>query len=60
MLRSKPKSCVSLPPVDRFGKLSALVNNAATRETPMRLDAMDSARMYRTFATNVVGISMHD
>jgi NAD(P)-dependent dehydrogenase (short-subunit alcohol dehydrogenase family) len=41
--------------VDRTGRLSALVNNAATLETQMRLQAMDAARMHRTFATNVVG-----
>ena len=41
--------------VDRAGRLSALVNNAATLETQMRLEAMDAARMHRTFDTNVVG-----
>lgn len=33
----------------------ALVNNAATIETQMRLDAMDAARMRRLFDTNVIG-----
>lgn len=42
--------------VDReLGKVTALVNNAATLESQMRLDAMDSARMQRVFATNVLG-----
>jgi NAD(P)-dependent dehydrogenase (short-subunit alcohol dehydrogenase family) len=41
--------------VDRAGRLSALVDNAATLETQMRLEAMDAARMHRTFDTNVVG-----
>jgi NAD(P)-dependent dehydrogenase (short-subunit alcohol dehydrogenase family) len=42
--------------VDReFGRLTALVNNAATLETQMRLEAMDAARLGRIFATNVVG-----
>jgi NAD(P)-dependent dehydrogenase (short-subunit alcohol dehydrogenase family) len=40
---------------DRAGKLAALVNNAATLEKQMRLDAMDAARMHRTFATNAIG-----
>jgi NAD(P)-dependent dehydrogenase (short-subunit alcohol dehydrogenase family) len=38
-----------------FGRLAALVNNAATLETQMRLDQMDSARIMRVFATNVTG-----
>ena len=41
--------------VDRKGRLSALINNAAILETQMRLDAMDAARIHRTFATNVIG-----
>jgi len=42
--------------VDReLGRLSALVNNAATIERQTRLDAMDAERISRTFATNVVG-----
>lgn len=41
--------------VDReLGTLSALVNNAGTLETQMRLDAMDAARLHRVFAANVV------
>lgn len=40
---------------ERFGPISALVNNAATLETQMRLDAMDAARMERIFSTNVIG-----
>jgi NAD(P)-dependent dehydrogenase (short-subunit alcohol dehydrogenase family) len=40
---------------DRAGKLAALVNNAATLEEQMRLDAMDAARIHRTFAINVIG-----
>jgi NAD(P)-dependent dehydrogenase (short-subunit alcohol dehydrogenase family) len=38
-----------------LGRLSALVNNAATIEPQMRLDSMDAARLHRMFATNVVG-----
>jgi len=38
-----------------LGPLSALVNNAGTLEPQMRLDAMDAARIERTFATNVTG-----
>jgi NAD(P)-dependent dehydrogenase (short-subunit alcohol dehydrogenase family) len=42
--------------VDReLGRLTALVNNAATLESQMRLDQMDGARMQRMFATNVIG-----
>ncbi len=41
--------------VDREGRLSALINNAAILETQMRLDAMDASRIHRTFATNVIG-----
>ena len=42
--------------VDReLGRVTALVNNAATLERQMRLDAMDAARIERMFATNVVG-----
>lgn len=41
--------------VDReVGPLSALVNNAGTLETQMRLDSMDAARLHRVFAANVV------
>jgi NAD(P)-dependent dehydrogenase (short-subunit alcohol dehydrogenase family) len=38
-----------------LGPVSALVNNAAILETQMRVDAMDSARLHRVFATNIVG-----
>jgi NAD(P)-dependent dehydrogenase (short-subunit alcohol dehydrogenase family) len=38
-----------------LGPLTALVNNAATIEQQMRLDAMDAARLQRMFATNVIG-----
>jgi NAD(P)-dependent dehydrogenase (short-subunit alcohol dehydrogenase family) len=41
--------------LDRAGRLAALVNNAAILERQMRLEAMDAARMQRTFATNVLG-----
>lgn len=39
----------------RLGRLSALVNNAATLETQSRLDAIDAARIQRLFALNVQG-----
>jgi NAD(P)-dependent dehydrogenase (short-subunit alcohol dehydrogenase family) len=38
-----------------LGSLVGLVNNAATLETQMRVEAMDAARLKRVFATNVVG-----
>lgn len=38
-----------------LGRLSALVNNAATIDRQMRLDAMDAARLHHMFATNVIG-----
>ena len=42
--------------VDReLGSLTALVNNAATLESQMRLEQMDAARMQRMFATNAIG-----
>src|SRR6185369_17013941 len=42
--------------VDRqLGRVSALINNAATLEKQTRLDQMDEARLHRIFAANVVG-----
>jgi NAD(P)-dependent dehydrogenase (short-subunit alcohol dehydrogenase family) len=42
--------------VDRsFGPVKALVNNAGTLETQMRVDMMDAARLTRVLATNVIG-----
>lgn len=42
--------------VDRsFGRVTALVNNAGTLETQMRVDMMDAARLTRVLATNVTG-----
>ena len=38
-----------------LGAITALVNNAATLESQMRLEAMDADRMQRMFATNVIG-----
>ena len=38
-----------------LGRLTALVNNAGTLETQVRLEHMDAARLHRTFAVNVVG-----
>jgi NAD(P)-dependent dehydrogenase (short-subunit alcohol dehydrogenase family) len=38
-----------------LGPVTALVNNAATLESQMRLEQMDAARMQRMFATNVIG-----
>jgi NAD(P)-dependent dehydrogenase (short-subunit alcohol dehydrogenase family) len=38
-----------------LGPVTALVNNAATLETQMRLDAMDAGRLHRMVATNVIG-----
>jgi NAD(P)-dependent dehydrogenase (short-subunit alcohol dehydrogenase family) len=41
-----------------LGKVSALVNNAATLEPQMRLDAMEASRIERTFAVNVFGVML--
>jgi NAD(P)-dependent dehydrogenase (short-subunit alcohol dehydrogenase family) len=42
--------------VDRkLGRLSALVNNAATIDRQMRLDSMDATRLHHMFATNAIG-----
>jgi NAD(P)-dependent dehydrogenase (short-subunit alcohol dehydrogenase family) len=42
--------------VDReLGRVAALVNNAATLESQMRLENMDAARMLRIFSTNAIG-----
>ena len=42
--------------VDRqLGRTAALVNNAATLETQMRLDSMDAPRILRILTTNVLG-----
>jgi len=38
-----------------LGKVRALVNNAATLEPQMRLDAMEASRIGRVFAVNVFG-----
>ena len=38
-----------------LGRLTALLNNAATIEQQMRLDCMDATRIHRMFATNVIG-----
>jgi NAD(P)-dependent dehydrogenase (short-subunit alcohol dehydrogenase family) len=37
------------------GNISALVNNAATLESQMRLDSMEASRIERVFAVNVIG-----
>jgi NAD(P)-dependent dehydrogenase (short-subunit alcohol dehydrogenase family) len=39
----------------QLGPVSALVNNAATLEKQMRLDAMEASRIERIFAVNVFG-----
>jgi NAD(P)-dependent dehydrogenase (short-subunit alcohol dehydrogenase family) len=39
----------------RFGRLDALVNNAAILATQMPVETMDAARLARVFATNVTG-----
>jgi NAD(P)-dependent dehydrogenase (short-subunit alcohol dehydrogenase family) len=42
--------------IDReLGTVGALVNNAATLESQMRLEEMDAARMQRMFSTNAIG-----
>ncbi|MGD1922031.1 MAG: SDR family oxidoreductase [Pleurocapsa sp.] len=40
---------------ERLGKLTALVNNAGILEPQMRVEQMDSDRLNRVFATNVIG-----
>lgn len=39
----------------RFGRLDALVNNAAVLAPQMRVDQMDAARIGRILSTNVIG-----
>ena len=39
---------------NRFGPIRALVNNAGTLETQMRVEDMDVARLHRIFNSNVV------
>src|SRR5581483_1425723 len=41
--------------IDGAGRITALVNNAATLERQMRLEDMDAGRIARTFAINVAG-----
>jgi NAD(P)-dependent dehydrogenase (short-subunit alcohol dehydrogenase family) len=38
-----------------LGRVTALVNNAATLEAQMRLDSVDAARSRRLFGVNVIG-----
>ena len=53
---SEPEVVRMFETVDQaLGRLTALVNNAGTLETQMRLEQMDAARLHRTFAVNVVG-----
>jgi NAD(P)-dependent dehydrogenase (short-subunit alcohol dehydrogenase family) len=40
---------------DTLGTLTGLVNNAATLERQMRVEALDAARLHRVLAVNVVG-----
>ena len=40
---------------EQLGRVDALVNNAATLETQMRVDQMDAARLMRVFGANVIG-----
>lgn len=40
---------------ERFGRLTALVNNAGVLDRQVRLDEMAAARMQRIFATNIFG-----
>jgi len=39
----------------RFGRVTALVNNAGILETQMRVEEMDAARLHRIFSVNIVG-----
>lgn len=40
---------------ERFGRINALINNAAMLSPQMRVDQMDAARINRLMATNVTG-----
>lgn len=40
---------------EQLGTVTALVNNAGILERQMRVEQMDSARLERTFATNITG-----
>ncbi|MEO7189452.1 MAG: SDR family oxidoreductase [Vicinamibacterales bacterium] len=40
---------------DQLGTLAGLVNNAGVLETQMRVETMETARLQRVFATNVIG-----
>jgi NAD(P)-dependent dehydrogenase (short-subunit alcohol dehydrogenase family) len=55
-ISSEPETVRLFETAEReLGRLTALVNNAATLEPQMRLDSMDAARLERMFATNVIG-----
>ncbi len=55
-ISSEPSVLALYQQVDSIlGKVSALVNNAATLEPQMRLDAMEASRIERIFAVNVLG-----
>jgi NAD(P)-dependent dehydrogenase (short-subunit alcohol dehydrogenase family) len=55
-ISSEPEVVRLFETVDReLGRLTALVNNAATLEPQMRIEEMDAARLHRMFATNVTG-----
>ncbi len=43
---------------ERFGPVSALVNNAGILEQQMRVEDIDQARLHRVFSTNVFGFFM--
>jgi NAD(P)-dependent dehydrogenase (short-subunit alcohol dehydrogenase family) len=53
---SEPEVVRLFETVDReLGRITALVNNAATLEPQIRLEQVDAARLARIFATNVTG-----
>ena len=54
-ISSEPDVMRLFDAIDQTGRLTALVNNAATLESQMRLEAMDAARLHRMFATNIAG-----
>lgn len=55
-ISSEPDVIRLFETVDReLGPVDALVNNAATLERQMKIAEIDSARMARMFATNVIG-----
>ncbi len=54
-ISSEPDVLRLFETIDKTGRLSALVNNAAMLESQTRLESMDAARLQRIFSTNIIG-----